>query len=81
MKASQKGHIVFVMMCSFQKPEPWQPQYQWTMPEVPPPEQCVLEEERYRQRANDPGLNAKARAYLSDLAVVSRCQRLCVLHA
>ncbi|KAI5898592.1 Thioesterase/thiol ester dehydrase-isomerase [Schizophyllum commune H4-8] len=69
VKASQKGHIVFVMMCSFQKPEPWQPQYQWTMPEVPPPEQCVLEEERYRQRANDPGLNAKARAYLSDLAV------------
>ncbi|TRM60128.1 thioesterase-like superfamily-domain-containing protein [Schizophyllum amplum] len=69
VKAAQKGHIIFVMMCSFQKPEPWQPQYQWVMPNVPPPEACMLEEDRYRQAVNDPALNPKTRAYMGDLAV------------
>ncbi|KAF8640400.1 hypothetical protein AX17_000069 [Amanita inopinata Kibby_2008] len=34
------------MTCSFQKPEPWQPSQQWPMPNVPPPEDCELEEDR-----------------------------------
>lgn len=37
-------------MCSFQKPEPWQPSHQWPMPSVPIPEECELEETRYLRR-------------------------------
>ncbi|KAF8058267.1 hypothetical protein FPV67DRAFT_1565744 [Lyophyllum atratum] len=32
VKAVQSGRTVFVLMCSFQKPEPWQPFHQWPMP-------------------------------------------------
>ena len=35
------------MLCSFQRPEPWQPIHQWTMPQVPSPEQCEDEETVY----------------------------------
>ncbi|KAF5382928.1 hypothetical protein D9757_006302 [Collybiopsis confluens] len=41
------------MTCSFQKPEPWQPQQQWVMPEVPPPEQCELEEDIFDRVIRD----------------------------
>ncbi|KAF8807232.1 Thioesterase/thiol ester dehydrase-isomerase [Phlegmacium glaucopus] len=47
VKAIQNGNIIFIMVCSFQKPEPWQPDHQWTMPQVPPPEQCEDEEVVY----------------------------------
>ncbi|KAJ7190960.1 hypothetical protein C8J57DRAFT_1489795 [Mycena rebaudengoi] len=46
VRARQHGQIVFMMMCSFQKEEPWQPTQQWRMPLVPPPNECQLEEER-----------------------------------
>ncbi|KAJ7169557.1 hypothetical protein C8R46DRAFT_1162371 [Mycena filopes] len=41
------GRIIFMMLCSFQKPEPWQPERAWRMPAAPPPEECQLEEDRY----------------------------------
>ncbi|KAF5377598.1 hypothetical protein D9615_005160 [Tricholomella constricta] len=47
VKAVQNGRTIFVLMCSFQKPEPWQPSHQWPMPKVPSPENCELEETRY----------------------------------
>lgn len=47
VKAVQNGQTVFILMCSFQKPEPWQPFHQWPMPAVPVPEDCDLEETRY----------------------------------
>jgi len=47
VRAIQNGHIIFVMLCSFQKPEPWQPVHQWTMPQVPSPEQCEDAEAMY----------------------------------
>ncbi|KAJ2920347.1 hypothetical protein MD484_g97, partial [Candolleomyces efflorescens] len=47
VKAIQNGHIIFIMICSFQKPEPWQPQQQWPMPKVPSPDDCELQETRY----------------------------------
>ncbi|KAJ7071303.1 thioesterase-like superfamily-domain-containing protein [Mycena amicta] len=48
VKALQNGKCVFMIMCSYQKPEPWQPVGQWSMPpHVPPPEACQLEEDRY----------------------------------
>jgi len=44
VRAIQNGKNIFVMTCSFQKNEPLQPRHQWTMPSVPPPEQCDDEE-------------------------------------
>jgi acyl-CoA thioesterase II len=49
VKAVQKGSMIFTLMCSFQKPEFWQPSSQWSMPTVPPPEACLLEEVRLRK--------------------------------
>ncbi|KAF4623466.1 hypothetical protein D9613_001642 [Agrocybe pediades] len=54
VKAVQNGSIIFHMLCSFQKPEPWQPTHQWTMPEVPTPEQCEDEEVNYSRIIQDP---------------------------
>jgi len=43
VKASQNGRIIFLLVCSFQKPEPEQPSYQWPMPpNVPDPDNCEL---------------------------------------
>ncbi|KAF9014982.1 thioesterase-like superfamily-domain-containing protein [Cyathus striatus] len=61
VKARQKGRIIFVMLCSFQKPEPWQPSYQWPMPKVPSPGECELEEARYTRVIEDPNTHPKLR--------------------
>ena len=53
VKAVQNGHIIFIMLCSFQKPEPWQPAYQWTMPQVPPPEECEDDNVAYARAIRD----------------------------
>ncbi|KAJ3718329.1 HotDog domain-containing protein [Lentinula raphanica] len=72
VKAIQKGSLIFIMTCSFQKPEPWQPQKQWVMPDVPSPEQCELEEdiyERYRREGYEgKPLSEKANVYFADWA-------------
>ncbi|EKM83445.1 hypothetical protein AGABI1DRAFT_32971 [Agaricus bisporus var. burnettii JB137-S8] len=59
VKAIQNGRIVFVMMCSFQKPETWQPGHQWPMPTVPQPEECQLEESQYIMMAERADLHPK----------------------
>ncbi|TFK20166.1 hypothetical protein FA15DRAFT_689268 [Coprinopsis marcescibilis] len=59
VKAVQNGRIIFVMMCSFQKPEPWQPTHQWPMPTVAPPERCEDQEVKYARVANSPGVHPK----------------------
>jgi acyl-CoA thioesterase II len=68
VKAVQNGQVVFMMLCSFQKPEPWQPSYQWPMPKVLPPDQCVLIEDRYLQLAHKEGANEKQQKIFTDLA-------------
>ncbi|KAJ3936657.1 MAG: hypothetical protein NXY57DRAFT_1045985 [Lentinula lateritia] len=72
VKAIQKGALIFIMTCSFQKPEPWQPQKQWVIPDVPPPEQCELEEyiyDRYRREGyQGKPLSEKLDAYFGDWA-------------
>ncbi|KAF9452530.1 Thioesterase/thiol ester dehydrase-isomerase [Macrolepiota fuliginosa MF-IS2] len=59
VKAIQNGHVIFVMLCSFQKPESWQPSHYWPMPDVPSPEECELDEERYVRLAQREGLHPK----------------------
>jgi len=49
VRALQNGRTIFLMVCSFHKPEPWQPSHQWKMPDVPPPEQCESDEVRLRR--------------------------------
>ncbi|EIN13614.1 hypothetical protein PUNSTDRAFT_109805 [Punctularia strigosozonata HHB-11173 SS5] len=47
VKAVQNGKVIFMLLCSFQRPEPWQPSHQWPMPpNVPSPVACELEEDR-----------------------------------
>lgn len=72
VKAVQHGKAVFVMMCSFQKPEPWQPAHQWHIPPgVPPPDECELEEVRYLRLAAGHELGERQRLFLQDFAAVS----------
>ena len=53
VRAVQGGKTVFIMVCSYQKPEPWQPSYRSPMPQnVPSPEECIDEAALYRERAS-----------------------------
>lgn len=62
------------MLCSFQKPEPWQPLHQWTMPQVPPPEQCEDEEVAYARVIQDSKSNSDLmRIYQERLGVSNTC--------
>ncbi|KAJ7630629.1 HotDog domain-containing protein [Roridomyces roridus] len=62
VKAIQNGRIVFMMMCSFSKEEPWQPTGQWRMPvSPPPPDECQLEEDRYAAMLKEDGIHPKIR--------------------
>ena len=46
----QRGRTVFIMLCSFQIPEPRQPVFQYPMPTgVPPPEECESSEDGYEK--------------------------------
>lgn len=58
MKAVQNGATIFILMCSFHKPEPWQPSHQWPMPlNVPTPEECDLDEVMLARLAAKEGMD------------------------
>jgi len=67
VKAAQNGQIIFIMMCSFHKPEPWQPSHSWRMPAVPKPDECELEEERYARMLQDDSLHSRAKDVIRQL--------------
>jgi len=66
VKAAQSGRLVFIMICSFQKPEPMQLTFQIAMPaNIPSPESVLPEETVYEQLAADESLPQRLRdAYL-----------------
>ncbi|KDQ54755.1 hypothetical protein JAAARDRAFT_347616 [Jaapia argillacea MUCL 33604] len=69
VKAVQNGRVVFILLCSFQRPEPWQPSHQWPMPaNVTPPEQCILEETRYEKLASTEDMKPKLRTVFLEYA-------------
>lgn len=72
VKAIQNGQIIFIMLCSFQKPEPWQPSHSWGMPAVPTPDECELEEDRYDRMLQDDALHPRVKEVMRQLAWVSR---------
>lgn len=50
VKAVQKGNTVFILMCSFHKPEPEHPFHQWSMPSnIPKPNEVEIDYEFYRR--------------------------------
>ncbi|KAI0273491.1 thioesterase-like superfamily-domain-containing protein [Gloeopeniophorella convolvens] len=53
VRAVQGGKPVFIMMCSFQLPEHWQPSRWWKMPSVTPPENCPNEVDLIRRMAEE----------------------------
>ncbi|KAF9243880.1 hypothetical protein BU15DRAFT_42824 [Melanogaster broomeanus] len=59
VKAVQSGKIIFQLLCSFHSPEPWQPSYQWPMPDAPKLDDCELEEDSFRRRAAVDGVHPK----------------------
>lgn len=71
VRAVQNGRIVFVMLCSFQKPELDQPSYQWAMPlNVPKPEDCQYSYARSLRTIQDPNVHEEVKAYLSEYVQV-----------
>jgi acyl-CoA thioesterase len=79
VRAVQGGRNVFIMVCSFQKPEPWQPSRHWPMPQSPHPDECNTEVEHLTRMAADPDVAEQGRARLIEYAKVrlfyllSRC--------
>lgn len=71
VSAVQRGRTVFVMLCSFQRPESRQPIHQWPMPpNVPNPDDCEDVQEYYERmllrKDLDPRLKAYAEEYIQE---------------
>ena len=54
VRAVQGGRNVFIMLCSFQIPEFWQPSRHWPMPQAPHPDECETEIEHLGRMAAQP---------------------------
>jgi acyl-CoA thioesterase II len=70
VRAIQDGRVVFVMLCSFQIPEFWQPSRHWTMPQAPRPDECLSEVEHINRMAEQPGVTEQGRSRLLAYAKV-----------
>lgn len=70
VKAVQNGNTIFFLLCSFHKPEPWQPSHQWPMPNVPKPDDCELEELRYEREIANVNVHPKLLTVFESLVAV-----------
>lgn len=71
VKATQRGRTVFVMLCSFQRPEPRQPSYQWPMPpNVPSPDACEYVEAYWERVLRQDCVNPKVMEYAAEYVEV-----------
>ncbi|KZT06361.1 DNA repair protein [Laetiporus sulphureus 93-53] len=67
VKAKQRGRTVFVMLCSFQRPEPGQPFHQQPMPpNVPSPDACDDVEGYYERMLRYEGLEPRLKQYAEE---------------
>lgn len=68
VKAVQQGKAIFVLLASFQVPEPRQPTFQinFDMSKVPPPEECETTEAKLERGIEERGMemSQKMREYL-----------------
>jgi acyl-CoA thioesterase len=65
-----QGRLVFILLCSFQRPEPWQPSQQWAIPQVPGPDDCELDEDVWRKLATQDNLSPQRKRHLLEYAAV-----------
>ncbi|KAI0322280.1 thioesterase-like superfamily-domain-containing protein [Amylostereum chailletii] len=63
VRAVQNGRAVFVLLCSFQIPEPSQPMQQWPMPSALSPERSIPEEDFIRSLMQKPGISEAKKAW------------------
>ncbi|QRW00233.1 thioesterase family protein [Ceratobasidium sp. AG-Ba] len=62
MKAAQNGRWIFMLTCSFQRPEHGQPSHSWPMPRhVPVPDDCPFQEEGFMKQSERPGISDDTR--------------------
>ncbi|KAG9085333.1 hypothetical protein FS749_004482, partial [Ceratobasidium sp. UAMH 11750] len=62
VKAAQNGRWIFMLTCSFQRPEYGQPSHSWPMPRhVPAPDDCPFQEDAFLKQAQTPGISEDAR--------------------
>ncbi|KAI0343946.1 hypothetical protein BDW22DRAFT_1328044 [Trametopsis cervina] len=67
VRAYQNGKMVFVIICSFQKPEVWQVGLTHRPPpDVPPPDECEHAMDVARRQANEPGVKPHIRDALME---------------
>jgi len=82
VKATQRGRTVFVMICSFQRPEPGQPVHQWPMPPgVPDPDKCEDVEGYYERLLRYEGLDPKMKEYAEEYIAERRRSPMAVKNA
>jgi hypothetical protein len=78
VKAVQNGTVIFVLMCSFHKPEPYQPSHAWPMPpNVPNPEDCELQEIIWAREATKDGMDERTKGIYQIIIEVSDILVLC----
>ncbi|THH32346.1 hypothetical protein EUX98_g1855 [Antrodiella citrinella] len=79
----RKGKTVFIMLCSFQRPESWQPHnYQMPMPpNVPAPEQCQDTQIVYSRYLERPDVKPEVREFLEEFVKERLQSPLCIRHA
>lgn len=71
VKAVQKGNTVFILTCSFHKPEPEHPFHQWSMPSnIPKPNEVEIDYDYY-QRMYEKETSDKAKKMLGRVILVS----------
>ncbi|OBZ78951.1 DNA repair protein rad14 [Grifola frondosa] len=69
VRAVQRGRTVFIMLCSFQRPEPLQPSFQWPMPlHVPDPETCEDIEAYYDNMSRREGVDPRIKVFCREYA-------------
>jgi acyl-CoA thioesterase II len=71
VRAVQDGKTIFMMLSSFQKPEPWQPIYRSPIPNVPAPEECDTYQAYLRKCAEEQTDDWKKRRYYGRAKVCS----------
>jgi len=68
VKAAQNGRIVFIMMCSFHRPELQHPSHQWPMPlDVPSPDDVESDVSFYNRWAHSEGIADNTKKILMEL--------------
>ncbi|KAI0050644.1 thioesterase II [Auriscalpium vulgare] len=80
VRAVQRGQTVYVMLCSFHTPEPWQPTHQWPIPRVPPPDQSPEDIDILRARARAPGVPPAAVQWFEEYAQARLSSPIAVRH-